>query len=424
MKKFLAVVAILSLVFSPVTPAFAANYTTTEAGHWNDAATWGGTGSQYPHAGDTATIQNNVFVRDGATAAAASAALNGTNGMIWVSAGSGNTLTCDLTDDATVGGQRIQLNAGTALTMVGNINFQSGHAILLTGGGEGATFNFGKAGSTYTLTANIWGNTTDSIVEFLGGADVITTSGVSLKEMNINAGTVSFDGGNITATTVKFEDDGTLSLASGHSITGNVNNTSLTPKGTLTLAGGTQSVSGTVGAGHALSVINAGADSSASTFSGAVNASALNVTGDGTVTLNASSTIGTTSVHNGGALQLQNNSTVTGSASLTLNGTGISSGGALRNISDSNIWSGNITLGDHSRINSDAGTLTLSDGTISGAGKNLTVGGSGGIAIGDVIGTTTGTLTKDGSGTVTLSNANNTYTGTTTITAGTLSVGV
>src|SRR5204863_9944359 len=94
---------------------------------------------------------------------------------------------------------------------------------------------------------------------------------------------------------------------------------------------------------------------------------------------------------------------------LTLNGTGISSDGALRNISGANSYGGDITLGSASRINSDAGTLTLS-GAIGGATQNLTVGGSGNTTLSGIIGTTTGSLTKDGSGTVILSGAN-TYTG-------------
>ena len=99
----------------------------------------------------------------------------------------------------------------------------------------------------------------------------------------------------------------------------------------------------------------------------------------------------------------------------------ISSGGALRNVSGTNSYGGAITLGSASRINADAGTLTLS-GNIGGAGQNLTVGGAANTAISGVIGTTTGTLTKDGAGILTLTGAN-TYTGATTITAGTLQIG-
>ncbi|NBO74656.1 MAG: autotransporter-associated beta strand, partial [Gammaproteobacteria bacterium] len=53
---------------------------------------------------------------------------------------------------------------------------------------------------------------------------------------------------------------------------------------------------------------------------------------------------------------------------------------------------------------------------------NLTVDGSGTVAISGAIGTTTGTLTKNGAGTLSLSGANS-YTGATTVSAGTLVVG-
>ncbi|MFA6175588.1 MAG: autotransporter-associated beta strand repeat-containing protein [Phycisphaerae bacterium] len=128
-----------------------------------------------------------------------------------------------------------------------------------------------------------------------------------------------------------------------------------------------------------------------------------------------------TSVTAGAALQMQNNITV-GAEALTLNGTGISNGGALRNMSGNNIYGGLVTLGSATRINSDAGSLTLSNtGTITGAGFALTVGGAGNSTIASAIGTTSGTLTKDGAGTLTLTAAN-TYTGVTTVSAGTMLV--
>jgi autotransporter-associated beta strand protein len=157
----------------------------------------------------------------------------------------------------------------------------------------------------------------------------------------------------------------------------------------------------------------------ANAYSGTTSVSAgvlniQNATGLGT-------TAAGTSVTSGAALQIQGGITV-GAESLSLNGTGVGATGALRNISDTNIYGGLVTLAGATRINSDAGTLTLSNaGTITGATFGLTVGGSGDTVINSIIGTTTGTLTKDGSGTLTLAGAN-TYSGTTTINAGTVSV--
>jgi hypothetical protein len=61
-----------------------------------------------------------------------------------------------------------------------------------------------------------------------------------------------------------------------------------------------------------------------------------------------------------------------------MRGAGVSSAGALRNISGDNTYGGFLTLAATTRINSDAGTLTLSHtGTITGATFGLTVGGRG-----------------------------------------------
>ena len=107
----------------------------------------------------------------------------------------------------------------------------------------------------------------------------------------------------------------------------------------------------------------------------------------------------------------------------SLIGTGISSGGALRNLANDNTWSGTIALGaGGARINSDGGTLTLG-ANMTGSALTLTVGGAGNVTENGVIGTTTGGLTKDGAGTLTLAGAN-TYTGATTISVGTVKLGI
>jgi len=137
---------------------------------------------------------------------------------------------------------------------------------------------------------------------------------------------------------------------------------------------------------------------------------------NGTTTINAGvlrvrhdfalgSTAGGTTVASGAALELQE---TTASANLsvgeliTLNGDGISNNGALRNRSGDNTLTGAITLASHSRIHSDADTLTIQN-AITG-NFNLTLGGA-------------GTVTLAGTG----ANAS-TYTGATTVSAGTLLV--
>ena len=132
-------------------------------------------------------------------------------------------------------------------------------------------------------------------------------------------------------------------------------------------------------------------------------------------------TAGGTTVASGAAIEIDGTGLLVAEPITSLIGTGVGAAGALRNLANANTWSGNITMALASRINSDAGTLTIS-GAIAGA-FGLTVGGFGDTTIGGVIGTVAGTLTKDGTGTLTLS-AVNTYSGVTTISTGTLKLGI
>ena len=113
-----------------------------------------------------------------------------------------------------------------------------------------------------------------------------------------------------------------------------------------------------------------------------------------------------------------------GAEALSLSGTGASSNGALQNVSGNNTFGGAITLAADTEIQSDAGTLTLSNttgSTITGTNTNLTFDGAGNTAVSGVISTGTGTLTKNGAGNTTLSGSSaNTYSGTTTVNNGEL----
>ncbi len=235
--------------------------------------------------------------------------------------------------------------------------------------------------------------------------------------------------------------------------------------GTLTLGGGvtvTQSGSGSngstiscpvaLGATRTFTVAYNGTSTSASDLavSGIISSSgAFGITkaGAGKLTLSGTNTYSGTTTVSTGIINIQNNSalgttagitTVASGASIqvdgsslnisepinTLIGTGISSGGALRNLANSNTWSGAITLGTGgARINSDAGTLTITGG-ITGSGLALTIGGAGNTTISTAaIATVAGAVTKDGGGTL-LFNFANSYTGLTTISAGTLQYGL
>jgi autotransporter-associated beta strand protein len=221
---------------------------------------------------------------------------------------------------------------------------------------------------------------------------------------------------------------GLVSLASATRINSDAGTLTLSHTGTITGSGLGLSVGG-AGNTTIASIIGTGTgtltkDAAGTlTLSGANTYSGLTTVSAGVLNIQNATALGTTAagttVTSGAALQIQGDIT-TAAEALTLNGTGVSATGALRNISGNNSYAGLVTLASAARINSDAGTLTLSNtGTITGSGLGLSVGGAGNTTIASIIGTGTGTLTKDGVGTLTLTRAN-TYTGATTVSSGTL----
>ncbi|MCX6878881.1 MAG: autotransporter-associated beta strand repeat-containing protein [Verrucomicrobia bacterium] len=279
---------------------------------------------------------------------------------------------------------------------------------------------------------------------------MIGQSGGAFGLTKFGPGIVELTGAN-TYTGATQVEAGTLSLSNGAAITDIGAITLADAPGVLLLLNASETIGSLAGGGTtggnvqlATYTLTAG-DASSTSFAGVISGTggALTKQGAGTLTLSGANThtglttvsagalniqnatalgtsAGATTVAVGAALQLQGDITV-GAEALTLNGLGIDATGALRNISGTNTYGGLLTLGSATRINSDAGSLTLSNtGTITGS-HALTVGGAGDTSISAIIGTGGGTLTKDGGGTLTLSGAN-TYAGNTTVTAGTLRV--
>ena len=106
---------------------------------------------------------------------------------------------------------------------------------------------------------------------------------------------------------------------------------------------------------------------------------------------------GSAYVATGAELELAGGFT-TAATPLSLIGTGTNGTGALRNLAGNNTYAGPITLAGPTRINSDAGILTLSGGVSAGANV-LTLGGSGTNTIVTTT-VTAGGIVKDGSGQV------------------------
>jgi len=327
--------------------------------------------------------------------------------------------------------------SGTAspADMVVNAKVQDGSLIkngagrlLLTGSNTYTGTTTVSAGELAISNASALGDTSSGTV-VSNGAALEVQGGISVgtEALTLNGTGVSGGGAlrnisdanswagpvNLASASRVNVDSGTLTLSGAVSSTGQ----------NLTVGGaGTTDVSGAVvlGAG---SLAKDGSGtlflSGNNTYTGGTSISAGVVNASNNYALGGLSA-GTTTVAAGAALQLQGGITVP-SAPLVLNGTGIANDGALRNISGNNTWSGSVTLGSAARINSDAGTLTVSGG-IGGSGQNLTVGGAGNTVLAGNIATTTGSVTKDGSGTVVLSGTNN-YTGGTNINGGTLQLG-
>ncbi len=275
----------------------------------------------------------------------------------------------------------------------------------------GGMFSYASAGGGNAITFNQ--STGTGGISYIGSTDK-TMSGL-IQANALSSGTITL--GSSGAGAVNYSNAGSLGVAGASGAKGLV--LSGTNTGNNILAGGWNNNT----LGGAATITKNGA--SKWVLSGSNNYSGATVVNAGVLNIQSASALGSTtngtSVVAAAALEIQGGITV-GAEALSLNGTGISSGGALRNISGTNNFGGLVTLGSATRINSDAGTLNITNaGTITGAGLGLTLGGAGNISISSIIGTTTGTLTKDGAGTVTLGGVN-TYTGATAVNAGSLIV--
>ncbi len=305
-----------------------------------------------------------------------------------------------------VANESATLNSTLTLNVTGAQDFSG---LIRNGNGSNGTLTIVKAGDgTQTLSGT--NNTYTGGTQINAGSLQVASTGAlgTTGNVTFGGGTLQYaSGGNGTDYSSRIKSSGSaVSLdTNGQSVamagvidSSNAAGLTKLGSGTLTLSGNnTYTGITTVSVG----VLNI------------QNATALGSTGNGTT------------VSSGAALQIQGGIAV-GSEALALSGTGISNDGALRNISGNNTFGGLVTLGAGTRINSDAGTLTLgNNGTITGSGFGLTVGGAGNTTIAGIIGTGTGTVTKDGSGKLVLfstSSVGNTFTGGVFLNAGTLGV--
>lgn len=309
-------------------------------------------------------------------------------------------------------------------------------AVTLTRTTTGYTFTMPSRNTGTLFTTNISTSATiDNFNFFIGNqSDSDGRRNMYFDNLSITNSGVFSQGGSVTNANT-FAGTGALSVGNNTTLalsgSGNNNYT-----GATTISNGSTLRFQGSGTSDFASAISGGGNIVVSNGSGQVNLQADNSTFTGNITVaNGSleaqsvnalgSGAGSAVVESGGTLRLWNSTGITyGTEDLTLNGAGVGSGGALRNITNNNTWQSTITLGSGSRINSDAGTLTIdvaSGNAITGS-QNLTVGGAGNVTINDNVNIGGSNLIKDGSGILTLGAVNN-YTGETQINQGTLTLG-
>lgn len=345
--------------------------------------------------GDTGETLGQLRIEGGGTwtgPVSLAGPLTGTNDA-YLGSNSGNGTVSGIVSES--GGSRVLTKGGAGNLIVTGDNTFTGGAQVLAGTlsvpainntgvagplGTGSTISIGIGGTGASLNYTGTGETTDRVINLSGttGGATITQSGAS----------------------------GNLAFTSNPTVTG-VGTKTLTLNGSTA---GTGELAGQI-------IDNSGADltqvakngTGTWTLSGNnLYTGGTNVTG-GVLILGSADALGSviTGTTQSGASELRlTGGLVTAAEPLTINGGGISNQGALRNFSGDNTYSGTITMAAQSRINSDAGTLTLGASPAVNGAFNLVVGGAGNTTIGTALSNGTGGLIKDGAGTLTLGGTN------------------
>jgi fibronectin-binding autotransporter adhesin len=332
-------------------------------------------------------------------------AVSGTNDAFVGSQSGAGTISGIISES---GGSRTLTKGGAANLIVTGANTFTGGVQVLAGSltvpainntgiagpvGTGSTISIGIAGSGGVLNYTGTGETTDRVINLSGttGGATLTQSGASgglvftsnPTVTGVGTKTLTFNGS--TAGTGEFA--GQIIDNSGADLTQVAKNGT----GTWTLTGNNLYTGGTSVTGGVLIL-------------GSANALGSVITG---------------TTQSGGSEIRLTGGLVTAAEPLTINGGGISNQGALRNFSGDNTYSGTVTMAAQSRINSDAGTLTLNAVPAVNGAFNLVVGGAGNTTISTAMANGTGGLVKDGAGTLTLGGTN-AFTGATQANGGVL----
>ena len=232
--------------------------------------------------------------------------VNATTTTIGTGTGHFNTVggTTTSTNLNFTGGGTANLNQGMTFT---SIAYAGNNATVNVAAGEdlvGTTIStttdktgyLNMLGGTQSVNATV-GAASHSLNKVTAGEDSATTNftnsaAMYAKTLEVSGnGSVSLSGGlvgNLSYVNNVSSENGTVTIASGKDLIGNVTTgASGYSQGVLTMSGGTQQVSGTIGSdGAPLTTVNAGANGATTTLNGMTFADTLQFTGNGTVVLN------------------------------------------------------------------------------------------------------------------------------------------
>lgn len=316
-----------------------------------------------------------------------------------------HTYTGGITNNSTTGGLDLEAQSGGTVEFSGVISGSGSMRKI----GAGTVILSGTSANTYSLATTVVAGTLvlnkSANVRGIGAGNPTINSGATLRtDANNQLGSLFLNNNgtfnlNNTTQTLALQGNGSVTLGSGTLI---IDNT------------GTDTYSGTVSGTGSITKQNSGTH----TFSGILSHSGgITATGTGVLNLNANNTFS-------GGLNINNGTVVLGNA------------GALNSTTPNAVVLGNGTNSGLLRLNGNS--ITVPSVTVSGTGTSnfvennnatgatFTVSNSSDISFAGVMRNgATGTLavTKSGAGSLTLTGVN-TYTGTTTISNGTLVIGV
>ena len=205
MKKYLLLFIFALFLVLPQS-LWAATYTAVAAGgDWNTAATWGGTGAQYPHAGDTAIINATMTGTVSISTAAACEVLNLTNNGGTVAFNAVLTVGASATGSVILGGT---LTASGGGIKIGGATTLTGSSLTFPGTLEFATGGIVKLSGSWINSGLVTFSAAQRVNYNSSSAETLTcTNGITLTSVTGNpaTATIILAGGTLTATVQTYQ---------------------------------------------------------------------------------------------------------------------------------------------------------------------------------------------------------------------------